>query len=67
MEPLEGVVVDAPLGWIDAPEQEQVLRAILRLMASTSSLRGGGRARNEDPPATGDSAAKTPSGTRQWK
>lgn len=25
IEPLEGVVVDAPLGWIDAPEQEQGL------------------------------------------
>jgi hypothetical protein len=37
IEPLEGVVVDAPLGWIDAPEQEQGLAGDPLLMCSTSS------------------------------
>jgi hypothetical protein len=67
VEPLKSVIVEAALGWIDAPEESNVLRAIFRLMASTSSSQGGGRARNEEPPAGGGSGAKTPSGTRQWK
>jgi hypothetical protein len=55
VEPLEGVVVDAPLGWIDAPEQEQGLAGdppidgLHLLVAGRRQGKERGRARHRRP------------------